>query len=355
MRDDVLIGIGSGGPGFNNYRPGEMTFLIEITRELKAKPVSERRRILTDYDAFIDWIDTVRREGSRQFRHMLRYFAFSDRVERMSSNNDRRHILNAFTAASSAETRNWSDRQLDDALFKLRGDLLKTYGTTPLDFYNSDLKERWEKDRKIKTPVGEVIVVVPTDEEEEEPEQTGATNPPEARQSIKTQAKLAEIGALMGFKIWIPASDRARVLELIPANERLAFLDTLPLNTNETTLDTIKQIDVLWLRRGSIVRAFEVEHTTAVYSGLLRMADLLALQPNIDIRLHIVASDDRRDKVFREMARPVFMLLERAPLSKSCTFISYESVDAIRSLKHLDRMNDSIVEEYEEPAETSQT
>ena len=47
--------------------------------------------------------------------------------------------------------------------------------------------------------------------------------------------------------------------------------------------------------RRSIVRAFEVEHTTAVYSGLLRMADLLALQPNMDIRLHIVAPDERRD------------------------------------------------------------
>ena len=132
-----------------------------------------------------------------------------------------------------------------------------------------------------------------------------------------------------------------------------SFVETLPLNTNEATLDTIKQIDVLWLRRGSIVRAFEVEHTTAVYSGLLRMADLLALQPNMDIRLHIVAPDERRDKVFREMSRPVFMLLERGPLPKSCTFISYESVDAIRGLKHLAHTNDGVLADYEERAESS--
>jgi hypothetical protein len=157
----------------------------------------------------------------------------------------------------------------------------------------------------------------------------------------------------LNTSIWIPNADRARVLELVPPSERGAFLDTLPLNSNEATLDTIKQIDVLWLRRGSIVRAFEVEHTTAVYSGLLRMADLLALQPNIAIRLHIVASEERRDKVFREMARPVFMLLERGPLSGTCSFISYESVDAIRSLKHLESMNDSIIAAYEERAETS--
>jgi hypothetical protein len=54
------------------------------------------------------------------------------------------------------------------------------------------------------------------------------------------------------------------------------------------------------------------------------------------------------------MGRPVFMLPERGPLSKSCTFISYESLDAIRNFKYLDRMNDSIVADYEERAENSQ-
>ena len=118
-----------------------------------------------------------------------------------------------------------------------------------------------------------------------------------------------------------------------------AVLEDLPLNYDNTTLDTIELIDVLWLKRRSIVRAFEVEHTTAVYSGLLRMADLLALQPNMDIRLHIVAPDERREKVFREMSRPVFSLLDRGPLSDSCTYISYESVDTINDLEHLAHTN----------------
>src|SRR5262245_1444577 len=157
----------------------------------------------------------------------------------------------------------------------------------------------------------------------------------------------------MGFKVWVPSADRARILELVQASERSNFLETLPLNTNEAKLDTIKQIDVLWIQRGSIVRAFEVEHSTAVYSGLLRMADLLALQPNMDIRLHIVAPDARREKVFRETSRPVFMLLERGTLSDSCTFISYESVDVMRSLKRLARTTDDIIADYEERSEPS--
>ena len=52
----------------------------------------------------------------------------------------------------------------------------------------------------------------------------------------------------------------------------------LPTQFNEATNRTIELIDVLWLKGNSIVAAFEVECTTSVYSGLLRMSDLLALQ-----------------------------------------------------------------------------
>jgi len=42
--------------------------------------------------------------------------------------------------------------------------------------------------------------------------------------------------------------------------------------------------------------------------------------------------------------------LERGPLSRSCTFISYESVSTIRALEYLTYTKDSIIAEYEEPA-----
>jgi hypothetical protein len=140
------------------------------------------------------------------------------------------------------------------------------------------------------------------------------------------------------------------VRELLQERDREALIEDLPLNYDNTTLDTIELIDVLWLKRRSIVRAFEVEHTTAVYSGLLRMADLLALQPNMDIQLHIVAPDERREKVFREMNRPVFSLLDRGPLSDTCTFLSYDSVNLINSMEYLAHTTDSIIDEHEETA-----
>jgi hypothetical protein len=232
-------------------------------------------------------------------------------------------------------------------------DLQKNHPDEVVDFYAPEFRERWSRNRRVKTVEGEITVTVPSDEEEEEDNTDSvALEPktPDARQSLQVQAKLAEIGAAMGFKIWIPRSDRGRVRELAPKLDHNTCLDDLPLNYNQATLDTTEQIDVLWLKKQSIVRAFEVEHSTAVYSGLLRMADLLALQPNMDIRLHIVAADERREKVFREMQRPVFALLEKGPLSQSCTFISYESVDAIRSLEHLTYTKDAIIAEYEEQA-----
>ena len=172
----------------------------------------------------------------------------------------------------------------------------------------------------------------------------------EARESIQVQALIARIGSAMGMSIWLPRADRAAVLREWQDNEH-QLLERLPLNYDDTTLRTIEQIDVLWLRRRSIVRAFEVEHTTSVYSGILRMADLLALQPNMDIKLHIVAPQERREKVFNEIRRPVFSLLDRGPLKESCTYISYESLRELSSQKHLAHFADSVLDEYAEEAE----
>ncbi|MGH8362154.1 MAG: hypothetical protein ACRESQ_02250 [Gammaproteobacteria bacterium] len=193
-----------------------------------------------------------------------------------------------------------------------------------------------------------VAVSVPDDSQiiEEAPQ----VEESESRESIRVQSLVAQIGVRMGMSIWIPRGDRAGVLREWK-QDRQDILERLPLNYDDTTLRTIEQIDVLWLRGRSIVRAFEVEHTTSVYSGLLRMADLLALQPNMEIRLHIVAPAARRAKVFQEIRRPVFSLLEKGPLADSCTFLSYESIVEVSQQKHLSHLSDTVLDEYAEEAE----
>lgn len=205
----------------------------------------------------------------------------------------------------------------------------------------------------VRTLDREVEVEVPDDEDDgTSAEPVEITPNSEARQSILMQAKVAQIGAEMGFRIWVPSNDKSRVLGHVPEDLHKAFLSELPLNYDDTTLRTIRQIDVLWLKGRSMARAFEIEHTTAIYSGLLRMADLLALQPNMDIRLHIVAPEDKREKVLREIKRPVFALLERGPLYEKCTFLPYEAINSLADIRHLSHMSDSIIEEYEEFAES---
>jgi hypothetical protein len=99
----------------------------------------------------------------------------------------------------------------------------------------------------------------------------------------------------------------------------------LPRQFDEVTSKTIEFIDVLWLQGDAIIAAFEVEHTSAIHSGLLRMSDLISMQPNIRINLYIVAPDQRREKVFNEINRPTFAKL-KPPLPRICKFISYSEL-----------------------------
>jgi hypothetical protein len=215
-------------------------------------------------------------------------------------------------------------------------------------WYFEPVKELWKPEHRVNGPGESVISVTVTQNAETERE--GKADEAELRESLQVQASLAEIGAQMGFQIWLPRADRARVFsKWKPAEKDL--LNDLPVGFDPATMKTIEQIDVLWVRRRSIVRAFEVEHTTSIYSGLLRMADLLAMQPNLTIKLHIVAPMTRRDKVLREIRRPVFALLEGGALSKKCTYLSYETVAQIRAQEHLNRLSDAVLEDYEEEAE----
>lgn len=194
------------------------------------------------------------------------------------------------------------------------------------------------------------VVTVSVPDDSRSAAEPAATQEIEVRESIRVQALIASIGARMGMSIWIPPANRGAVLkEWKDDSHRL--IERLPLNYDDTTLRTIEQIDVLWLRGRSIVRAFEVEHTTSVYSGILRMADLLSLQPNMDIKLHIVAPESKREKVFQEIRRPVFSLLDKGPLAESCTYLSYDGLRELAAQKHVAHLADSVLDEYAEEAE----
>jgi hypothetical protein len=146
-----------------------------------------------------------------------------------------------------------------------------------------------------------------------------------ASDHTEIQALLLRLGSDMGFDVWVARNDRGKKCGGVALGGYPRMKDSLPLQFDEATNRTIELIDVLWIKANSIVAAFEVESTTSIYSGLLRMSDLTAMQPNLNIPLYLVAPDDRREKVFSEINRPTFSRLE-PPLSDICRFISFSDL-----------------------------
>ena len=134
---------------------------------------------------------------------------------------------------------------------------------------------------------------------------------------------LLSFGNDMGLDLWVASNDRHKSHEGNKFAELPRLLKSLPVQFGAKAQKTIELIDVLWLRGNSIIAAFEIEHTTSIYSGLLRMSDLTTLQPNIDIRLFIVAPDERRERVGSEINRPTFA---SAKLPRLCRYIAYSKL-----------------------------
>ena len=73
-------------------------------------------------------------------------------------------------------------------------------------------------------------------------------------------------------------------------------------------LDTVSLIDVIWLKPGTgeIVSAFEVEKSTSIYSGILRLEDLARSIPGCACNFYLVAPDNREKEVMAQLYRPAF-------------------------------------------------
>lgn len=122
------------------------------------------------------------------------------------------------------------------------------------------------------------------------------------------QGWLRDLGLGLGFDVWVAANDRGRPY----GNGKLADGCIAELPSTIASLpggDAIRLIDVLWLERGggNVEAAFEVEHTTSIYSGIVRMLDLALGVPGEPFRgLFLVAPDDREEEVRAQLRRPAF-------------------------------------------------
>jgi hypothetical protein len=117
----------------------------------------------------------------------------------------------------------------------------------------------------------QAVVLVPS--ENESGDDVAPPPPPEARVHTEIQAKLRDIGHFEGFDVWV--ADRGIVWNGQPLGE--GCLSELPVVAHDRTRSVMRMIDVIWFRKGAghPVRFFEIEHTTSVYSGLLRFNDVM--------------------------------------------------------------------------------
>lgn len=122
------------------------------------------------------------------------------------------------------------------------------------------------------------------------------------------QGWLRELGQALAYDVWIASNDKNRLY--LGARLSEGCLAQLPdaIRASEA-VDTVSLIDVLWLSKdsGKIVAAFEVEHSTSIYSGIVRMLDLaLGVPDHEDAAFFLVAPDAREQDVRAQFARPAF-------------------------------------------------
>lgn len=205
---------------------------------------------------------------------------------------------------------------------------------------------------KVKRGTKDIIVTIP-ETESNSPANDNIYNKDfsSTNEHTKIQYYLLNLGSKMGLNVWVAKNDRSKAHNNISFESIPQMISELPTQFNNATQKTIELIDVLWLKGKTIIAAFEIESTTSIYSGLLRMSDLIALQPNLEIKLYLVAPDARSDKVKWEILRPTFECLPK-PLSDICGFISFSDLQdkatKIQELGIASYLNPSFLDEVAE-------
>lgn len=126
-------------------------------------------------------------------------------------------------------------------------------------------------------------------------------------ESLHTQMQyhLLKIGTALGFDAFPASNDKSKSYN----GTNFSFLcnSTFPhLNCDSETANTIKLIDVLWFQKktSNVIAAFEVEKSTSIYSGILRLTDLHYSIADGDETFYLVIPDTREKDVLFQLQRP---------------------------------------------------
>lgn len=128
-----------------------------------------------------------------------------------------------------------------------------------------------------------------------------------AEESLHTEMQfhLLKIGAALGYDVICATNDKSKSYN--GSSFSFHCLPNFPpMNTTKETATTIQLIDILWFEKGTdnIIGAFEVEKSTSIYSGILRLADLAHSIADGDEVFYIIIPDSREKDVRMQLSRP---------------------------------------------------
>ncbi|OJA90461.1 GTPase [Burkholderia ubonensis] len=146
LDEDVLAGVGSAGPGFNQNQWRELVFVITFLRRFRELSGDNQQALMEDGWAFDEWLRQVPDWEARQFRHMLLFLLFPDDFERIFGQNDRKTIVRHYSKRERRAVNRMDPVQLDRELQAIRKRLEAERGTTQLDYYVPPLKGEWRSE-----------------------------------------------------------------------------------------------------------------------------------------------------------------------------------------------------------------
>ena len=136
---------------------------------------------------------------------------------------------------------------------------------------------------------------------------------------------LVQLGQQHGYDVHVAINDKNRTYEGEPLGKSCIDELVLP-GFSDAVTKIIQYVDVIWLDGDAIVAMFEVESTTSIYSGILRMTDFVTRVPNFAVDMYIVAPESDADRVRKEMTRPTFEAVLSPVEHSSLQFLSFEAV-----------------------------
>lgn len=132
---------------------------------------------------------------------------------------------------------------------------------------------------------------------------------------------LIKIGLYKKYDVWVATDAKNKEFK----GERFSELcfQEIPNFTQPSTLVIAKYIDVIWFKKNTShpVRFFEIEHSTSIYSGLLRLNDV-----KIDYPINkatIVIPKERQGLFETQIERRTF---KHSELFDICDYLTYEDI-----------------------------